>query len=65
MKLKILLPGQIKTVTASAKTVAELLQKIGMNPETVIVSVNGNIVPEQTKLKKSDKVDVLRVVSGG
>ncbi|MFH1106175.1 MAG: sulfur carrier protein ThiS [Candidatus Aenigmatarchaeota archaeon] len=65
MRLKILLPGRAKTATVSAATVAELLQKIGMNPETVIVSVNGNIVPEQTKLKKSDKVDVLRVVSGG
>ncbi len=65
MKLKILLPGQAKTAKASAATVAELLRKINMNPETVIVSVNGKIVPEQTKLKASDKVEVLRVVSGG
>lgn len=65
MKLKILLPGQTKTAKASAKTVLELLQQINMNPETVIVSVNGKIVPEQTKLKMSDKVEVLRVVSGG
>lgn len=65
MKLKILLPGQAKTAKVAAATVAELLRKINMNPETVIVSVNGKIVPEQTKLKASDKVEVLRVVSGG
>ncbi len=65
MKIKILLPGQAKTAKAGAKTVLELLRKINMNPETVIVSVNGKIVPEQTKLKASDKVEVLRVVSGG
>lgn len=42
-----------------------MLKQLGISRETVIVSVNGVIVPDQTSLKGNDSVEVLKVVSGG
>jgi len=46
-------------------TVKQLLTKLKINPETVIVTASGTIVTEDDKLKDSDKVEILQVVSGG
>jgi thiamine biosynthesis protein ThiS len=46
-------------------TVKELLERINVNPETVMVSVNGKLVAADAKVEDTDKVEVLQVVSGG
>lgn len=46
-------------------TIKELLTKLGLNPEEVVVALNGEIVPEDSRLTESCEIEVLPVVSGG
>lgn len=46
-------------------TLMGLLKKLGVMREEVVVKVNGKLVPETTRLKKTDKVEVIKVVFGG
>ena len=46
-------------------TVSKLLQLLKINPETVIVAKNSELVTEDEKLKDSDEVRLLSVISGG
>lgn len=46
-------------------TLMGLLKKLGVMREEVVVKVNGKLVPETTQLKKTDKVEVIKVVFGG
>ena len=46
-------------------TVSQLLKKLKINPETVIVARNNELVPEEEELKDSDEIKLLAVISGG
>lgn len=46
-------------------TVAKLLVKLRINPESVVVVKNNEIVTEDETLSDSDSVELLSVVSGG
>ena len=48
-----------------AATVSELLQKLQLNPTTVLVAKNGQLVTEQATLNEKDDVQILSVISGG
>ena len=48
-----------------AITVKELLDKLKINPTTVIVTKNNELVTEEEKLKNKDEVKILSVISGG
>ncbi len=45
--------------------VSDLLKALGISPDSVIVTVNGEVVAEDYVLSESDKVIIYRVVSGG
>ncbi|HID27086.1 MAG TPA: MoaD/ThiS family protein [Methanosarcinales archaeon] len=54
-----------KSISLSRKiTYEELLIKLNINPETVVVLKNGNPVPFDEKVVSGD-LEILRVVSGG
>ena len=46
-------------------TVKELVKKLKINPETVIVTRNEELITEDTKLSNADKVKILSIISGG
>lgn len=46
-------------------TISELLQKLEVSREEVVIKLNGKLAPETTKLKPRDKVEVIKVVFGG
>lgn len=46
-------------------TIAKLLEELGVNRETVLVSKNGEITLEEDTLKKGDEVEIIRIISGG
>ncbi len=46
-------------------TVRQLLDRLGVLPETVVVVVNEEIVTEDEMLEDDDQVELVRVVSGG
>ncbi|MDY6780439.1 MAG: ubiquitin-like small modifier protein 2 [Halobacteria archaeon] len=43
---------------------AELLEKLGFNPEAAVVVVDGRLLPEDGTVDE-DEVKVMRTVSGG
>jgi thiamine biosynthesis protein ThiS len=44
---------------------SDLLEKLKINPETVLIARNGTIITEKDELKDADAVSILSVVSGG
>ena len=48
-----------------ANNVEELLVKLKLNPTTVLVIKNNNLVTETEKLIDKDKIKIISVVSGG
>jgi thiamine biosynthesis protein ThiS len=51
-------------ITEGAK-VLDLLRGLGINRETVLVKLNGKIVPEEEELKEGAEVKIFKVVTGG
>ena len=49
----------------SSSIVADLLKELKINPVTVIVSRNNELVLEDEKLSNNDKIRILSVISGG
>ena len=46
-------------------SVSDLLKKLNINPVTVIISRNNELVLEEDKLRDNDKIKILSVISGG
>ncbi|MEW6592386.1 MAG: MoaD/ThiS family protein [Candidatus Hadarchaeota archaeon] len=47
------------------RKISEILASLGVSRETVVVSLNGKIVPEEETAKEGDRLEVLPVVTGG
>ncbi len=63
--VKVYLERESKTKYVEAKTARELLKKLKIPEGTVLVIRNNEIITEDTKLKKDNKVRLLPVISGG
>ena len=46
-------------------TVSDLLKKLNINPVTVIVTRNNELILEDEKLNNNDEIKILSVISGG
>lgn len=46
-------------------TINELLRKLNLNRESVVVIVNGEIKVEEEKIKEGDEVKIISAISGG
>jgi sulfur carrier protein len=66
--LKLLINGKEETLSREM-TLVELISQRGLNPKSIIVEYNYELVKEevwpQIKLKESDRVEILRFVGGG
>ncbi|MBI5253561.1 MAG: sulfur carrier protein ThiS [Euryarchaeota archaeon] len=66
MKIKVKLDSKKSEVeVAEGSTVDELLEKLGINRETVLVRLNKEICTEEEKLKPGDTIEIIRAVTGG
>lgn len=45
--------------------VADLLKKLNINPVTVIISRNNELILDDEKLNNNDEIKILSVISGG
>ena len=54
----------IKKINFTGKAI-DLLKKLKINHVTVVIVKNNTIITEQDKIKNSDKIRLLAVVSGG
>lgn len=66
VRIKILAGGVLeKTVEVDrGSTYSDILAELGLNPETVVVMVNGRPVPTDD-IVDSGRIDILKIVSGG
>ncbi len=50
-------------------TIKELILQLNLNPQTIVVEVNLNIIPKDqyvsTNLNQDDKVEIINFVGGG
>jgi sulfur carrier protein ThiS len=46
-------------------TARDALKKIGIDPESVLVTVNGKLVTDDVVLRQGDVVKLVAVISGG
>lgn len=53
------------SVELEGASVLDLLKKEGINPETVLVKKNSEIVTEDTEIKDGDVIKTITVISGG
>lgn len=67
MRIKIKLSDKKTKVLKVEKdsTIEELLKRLGINTETVIVKMNGRIVPEVEILEDGCTIELIEFVSSG
>lgn len=63
--MKVFIERENKTENIKANTVKEVLNKLKINPETVLTVVNNELVTDDRKLSEKDEVKLLSVISGG
>lgn len=54
-----------KTILFRGKTVQDLLSRLKLNPETVLIVRNSEVLTQDEVLKSKDVLHILSVVSGG
>ncbi|MCX6817647.1 MAG: MoaD/ThiS family protein [Candidatus Aenigmarchaeota archaeon] len=66
MKIVAELQGRKHTLVLPDKAKAiDAVQKLGVNPETVLVRRGREIITDDEPLANNDKIELIKVVSGG
>ena len=50
---------------AKGTKIFDILKKLNINREVVVIAKNGEITPENEELRDGDKIHIITVVSGG
>ncbi len=66
MKVRVILGGIAKTLELRQEArVIDAIKKIGVSPETVIPRRGREILLENENLKNNDRIELIKIVSGG
>jgi len=68
IKIKVFVDRENKNIEMEIgknSIVKDLLDKLKINPVTVIVSRENELITEEERLKDKDKIRILSVISGG
>ena len=49
----------------NAENIEDMLRKLKINPEVVLIAKNNELVTRKAKLKEYDEIKLLSVISGG
>ena len=63
--VKVFIERENRTVNVEADNAHEVLSKLNVNPETVLICRNNELVLLETKLNNNDELKLLSVISGG
>lgn len=63
--VKVFIEKENKTVNLQAENANEVLNKLNINPETVLLARNNELILLETKLNNNDELKLLSVISGG
>jgi len=64
MPMKVKYQGKVTEVKGNCR-VKEVLRELGINPETVLVVREGELLTEDTRLSEDDQIEIISVISGG
>jgi thiamine biosynthesis protein ThiS len=62
--MRLFLDGQSKDLK-HAGPISDLLKRLKLRREEVVVKLNGKLAPETSSVEENDKVEIIRVVFGG
>ncbi len=65
MKITVVTDEEQELEVEDGTTIEALLARLGINRETVAVSLNGALCTEEEPLKPGDRLRVIKVVTGG
>ncbi len=65
VKLKINGGRESELTIGEGETIAQVLDRLGINRETVLVRLNGEIRTEEERLGNGDEVMIIRAITGG
>ena len=63
--VKVFIERENKNVYLKAKDIDEIIKKLNINKEEVIIVKNDELTPRNEELKEKDEVKFLSVISGG
>ncbi len=61
----VILDGEKIRVDSKSGKISDMLKKLKIAREEVLVKVNGKLVPEDAEIGAKDKIEVIKVVFGG
>ena len=61
--MKITIDGKPHETEKTA--IADILKELNINREEYIVAKNGTITHENTNLQENDRIDLIKIISGG
>ena len=61
----IFLDRENRTVKVKELKIKEILRELKINPTTVIITKNNELITEDAELSDKDKIKILPVISGG
>ena len=62
---KVYLEKEDKIVEVKELFVLDILKSLKINPTTVLITKNNELILENKKLSKEDKISIIPVISGG
>lgn len=66
MNVRVLWRDKTKSVEVPEKSSIEnVLDKMGINPETVVVTRDGEVTPEFEAVSNGDEIEIIDIVSRG
>lgn len=65
MKIKVFIERTNENKSVNVNDFNELFNKINIDPNTVIITRNNQLITEKTKLNNNDEIKLLSVISGG
>lgn len=65
MQVKVKIQEKIEKVEFNGEIIEDLLKKMNINTESVLIKRNGKFVPVEDKIKNMDEIEVINIVSSG
>ena len=64
-KLRVFIERENKNINVEARDIKDLMKKLNLNPETVLISRNNELITDDIDLEDNDEIKFLSVISGG
>jgi sulfur carrier protein ThiS len=66
LSIKVCIAGKSRVLKFTGRvSVENLLERLCINPDTVVVLRNGEVTPEFERLSEGDRVEIIDIVSRG